>query len=449
MTTVQCHGVFDVLHVGHIRYLEAAKKLGDRLIVTVTADKFVQKGPNRPYFTQEARRKMLLSLSIVDDVLISNYPTAVEMIKEIKPDFYVKGPDYKDPKDDPTGMIVKEREAVEANGGKIVFLDEETESSSAIVNRTFNVWTEDQLEMIEKIRALGGLKEIESILSDASSLRVLILGERITDVYEFVEPQGVSSKSPTLSTRKIGKFSYRGGSEAITKSLSTICKPFELECMDKFLPAVKTRYVTEGRQRLFEVTDIKTNFIHELIAKEIESKNFDLVIAADFGHGLFENAVMDWILKTKKWVGLNVQTNSSNYGFNVYTRHTNYRYLCVDKRELQLAHNDRKSEITELGKVAFRRLNVPVSVTTGASGSIYHDGWGATKCPAFSSNVIDPIGAGDVYFGMTSILSFMGVPAEMTTFLGNVYAGIKTSILGHESYVSKPQLLKACAAILK
>src|SRR5690242_11299404 len=89
---VHAHGVFDVLHAGHLAYLESAKRFGDILVVTVTADRFVNKGPGRPYFNGNIRANMLAALEIVDYVAINFYPTAVPAIEKLKPHFYVKGP---------------------------------------------------------------------------------------------------------------------------------------------------------------------------------------------------------------------------------------------------------------------------------------------------------------------------------------------------------------------
>ena len=85
---ILCHGVFDLLHIGHIRHLSEAKKLGDILIVSVTSDIFVNKGPNRPMFKDYLRLEAIASLKFVDFVVLSNSPSSVDIIKKIKPDLY-------------------------------------------------------------------------------------------------------------------------------------------------------------------------------------------------------------------------------------------------------------------------------------------------------------------------------------------------------------------------
>src|SRR5437016_229254 len=92
---VQCHGVFDLLHIGHIRHFEQAKKLGDVLVVTLTRDPYVNKGPHRPVFAQDLRAEAIAALGCVDYVALNETPMAVEAIKSLKPHFYVKGSDYK------------------------------------------------------------------------------------------------------------------------------------------------------------------------------------------------------------------------------------------------------------------------------------------------------------------------------------------------------------------
>ena len=113
-TVVQAHGTFDLLHLGHVRHLESARKVGDALIVTVTADRFVNKGPGRPLFSAELRAEMLATLEYVDWVAINDAADAVSAIECIRPIVCIKGQDYQNPQGDITGKIMLERGAVEA-----------------------------------------------------------------------------------------------------------------------------------------------------------------------------------------------------------------------------------------------------------------------------------------------------------------------------------------------
>ena len=92
---VHCHGVFDLLHVGHLKHFREAKTFGDMLVVSITPDEFVNKGPGRPAFSTSLRLEALSELESVDYVIANQWPSAEEIIKIIQPDIYCKGPDYK------------------------------------------------------------------------------------------------------------------------------------------------------------------------------------------------------------------------------------------------------------------------------------------------------------------------------------------------------------------
>ncbi len=120
---VQCHGVFDLVHPGHIMHFRAARREGDALIVTVTPDRYVNKGPDRPVFHEVLRAEALAAIEAVDFVAINETPTSTEAIKKIRPDVYVKGQDYSDLDKDITGGIHEEIEAVESVGGRVHFTE--------------------------------------------------------------------------------------------------------------------------------------------------------------------------------------------------------------------------------------------------------------------------------------------------------------------------------------
>jgi rfaE bifunctional protein nucleotidyltransferase chain/domain len=132
---VLCHGVFDLLHIGHIKHFEEAKNFGDILVVSLTPDIYVNKGPGRPAFNEKLRLQAVAALHMVNHVVLNLTPTAVNLIKKIKPNFYCKGPDYKNYQNDVSGEIKNEMNAIKKVGGKIVYTDDGTFSSSKLINQ--------------------------------------------------------------------------------------------------------------------------------------------------------------------------------------------------------------------------------------------------------------------------------------------------------------------------
>ena len=127
---VLAHGTFDLFHYGHLKYLEEGKKLGF-LVVTLTADEFVNKGPGRPIFNEHQRAEMLRSLRCVDYVEVCRAKTALPMIEKFRPDIYLKGPDYKT--QDKHGHLETERFLVESQGGRLLLVDTPLFSSTKLI----------------------------------------------------------------------------------------------------------------------------------------------------------------------------------------------------------------------------------------------------------------------------------------------------------------------------
>ena len=133
---VHCHGCFDLMHPGHIKYFQAAKKMGDILVVTVTPDQYVDKGPSRPVFDQVLRLESIAALACVDFVAINVWPTAEETLRLLRPNIYVKGQEF-EKFEDKTGKLQREYAVIKEVGAKIGFTHEIVFSSTELLNRHF------------------------------------------------------------------------------------------------------------------------------------------------------------------------------------------------------------------------------------------------------------------------------------------------------------------------
>jgi rfaE bifunctional protein nucleotidyltransferase chain/domain len=135
-TIVHCHGCFDLMHPGHIKYLQAAKRLGDILVVTLSPDRYVDKGPGRPVFSEGLRAECLAALACVDYVAINAWPTAEETLRLLRPDYYVKGQEF-EKLEDKTGKVQRESQVVREVGGEMRFTHEIVFSSTELLNKYF------------------------------------------------------------------------------------------------------------------------------------------------------------------------------------------------------------------------------------------------------------------------------------------------------------------------
>src|SRR5262245_52247146 len=318
-TVVQAHGTFDLLHLGHVRHLEAARTLGDVLIVTVTADRFVNKGPGRPVFGAEMRAEMLATTEYVDWVAINDAPDAVSAIECIRPSIYVKGQDYLNPQGDITGKISLEREAVEAHGGKIRFTDEVTFSSTELINRHINVFEPHIRQHLDSLRKDGGLDELTALIERVRDYRVLLIGDAIIDEYQYVLPMGKTPKENMIATRYQDRELFAGGVFAAANHVASFCAEVDvITCLgdaesheelvrQSLLPNVrlktftrrgapttlKRRFVDPSRMgKLFEVYFMNDEPLTPDVQSGVDravaemAGGYDVVIVADFGHGL-------------------------------------------------------------------------------------------------------------------------------------------------------------------
>lgn len=131
-----CHGCFDLMHPGHIKHFQAARALADALVVTVTPDRFIDKGPGRPAFPEQLRAESIAALECVDWVAVNRWPTAVETLRLVRPDYYVKGQEF-ERLEDKTGKLQGEYAVLRETGGEMRFTHEVVYSSTALLRQHF------------------------------------------------------------------------------------------------------------------------------------------------------------------------------------------------------------------------------------------------------------------------------------------------------------------------
>ena len=483
---VHCHGTFDLLHLGHVRHLEAASLLGDCLIVTITADSFVNKGPGRPVFDSEARAEMLASLQFVDWVVINEAADAVNAISRLHPDVYVKGHDYQDQESDITGKIVLERETVEGHGGVIHFTDEVTFSSTELINQHFNVFEPHVRQHLDTLRDNGGMEALSALIDSVKDYRVLLVGDAIIDEYHYVVPMGKTPKENVIATRYEGSEVFAGGVFAAANHIASFCKEVEvITCMGdggdyadlvgaSLLPnvrltsveragaptTVKRRFVDPSRiGKLFEIYMIDDDPLPYHLQLQVDKTiaervgDFDLVVVTDFGHGLLAPSSIDILTgKGPRFLAVNAQSNTANYGYNLITKYRRADYICIDAPEARLATSDRFSRVPELAsRLADRYVDCPrLVITHGRNGCVtYERGSPSHTIPAFARKVVDTIGAGDAFFVVTAPLAAAGGSMHQVGFIGNVAGALKVAIVGHRSPVDKASLIKSITGLLK
>ena len=488
-TVVLCHGVFDLVHYGHIEHLKEANSLGDILVVSITASRFVNKGPGRPYFNDKQRLNFLESIEYVDYVILSEAVTVHEVVKAVRPDIYVKGKEYAAAENDVTGNIEPEREIVEQYGGHIHFTQGEVFSSTKLLNNFFGALPEDVVEKSRALREKYGddvSDKVRAMVEDLAKLKVLVIGDVIIDDYVFCKVQGLTTKDAAMSTRYDFMERYAGGALAIARHIAGFAgkvtllsmmgeekdiEQFLLDTMppveckivreENFVTPVKRRYLKQHAlrqeyEKLFSVNrllDIEgmrrvdySRFYRNL--EEILPK-YDLAVICDYSHGLLDEKSIRQIEGKAKFLAVNCQTNSSNHGMNVITKYKRADAFVVDEQELHLPFGQTTENQPELLIKLGERLRSKYSwVTLGAYGALGRHDNDEARMPAVTLNVKDTVGAGDAFYSLAALSAASGLPVDIATLLGNVAGAIKTNLVGNSKPVGKVDLLKFLGTML-
>ncbi|MBF0233863.1 MAG: adenylyltransferase/cytidyltransferase family protein [Desulfamplus sp.] len=481
---VYCHGVFDLLHIGHLRHFQQAKAQGDILVVSLTPDRWVDKGPHRPAFPEQLRAEALASLSCVDWVFINNWPTAVESIKLLGPDFYAKGTEFEEIISDRTGKIGLEKEAVESVGAKLIFTKDIVFSSSNLINRYFSNHPREVREYLNLLRSRRSLEDLLGILDAMAGLKVLVIGDTILDEYQYCEPIGKSSKDPVLAVRHQTTDIYAGGILAIANHVAQFAGQVELltvlgedESHEDFVrsslsPRVrpfffyqrgtptltKRRYVDGYTQnKLFEVYVMNDNGLDAARDQYLRShlgdvvQDYDLVLAGDFGHGAVSQSTADLLADSAPFLALMTQANAGNRGFHTFTRYKRADYVCVAEHEMRLEFRQANGEITALIPDAASRMQSRLfTVTRGRRGcSVYDDQGSLVEIPAFAAKVVDRVGAGDAFLALTSLAAFLHAPPEVVGFLGNCIGSLAVEVVGNKKSIDRQSVEKLITSLMK
>lgn len=482
-TIVQSHGVFDIIHPGIIQHLNEAKTMGDILIVTVIKDKDVRRGPGRPVFPETLRAENVAALEPVDYVSVVDDGIPFECSKRIKPHFFAKGQGYKQRDKKIHDKIFKEER--ELYFGKIKILETTgfSFSSSRIINDFLSIYPKETKQYINNFSDKYSFNDIVEEINSLKNLKILLVGDGIIDEYHYCSPMGKAAKAQLVVNKFLTYERFTGGVFAIANHVAGICDNVTLVTLlggdnyhQEFVlgnlkpniltnfftredgpTVVKKRYVDwYNNQKLFEVNYLNDKYISgSMEAKiidylEAEIPKYDIVLTADFGHGLITNKIITVLEKYSKILAVNTQTNAANTGFNMVTKYRKPDFVCIDETEARLSMQNKFDDIREVAEVLLKNLDAgTLIVTLGKKGALgVDDKDNMHQAPIFSSKVVDTVGAGDAFFSYTAPCFARSMPLDIITFIGNAVGAIAVQIIGNKKSVEKHELIEFIRALL-
>ncbi len=470
---VQCHGCFDIVHPGHIRYLKFARRQGDVLVVSVTGDSSISKGVMRPYIPQELRAESLAALEFVDYVYIDPNPTACEVLAAVQPSIYVKGREYQFAA---SPGFLAEREIVERSGGRVIFSSGDVVfSSTQLIGK---MASDPDLEW-HRLRAFCDRHDLEPgstdrLLGRMAGKRIVVVGDVILDRYVLCDAIDVASESPMMSLSKLDEQCYVGGAAIVARHIaslgglpiliSSVGRGASSEKVQKVLAdegvetrlfecrkgiVEKTRYLVE-ENKLFKVEEgqvepLDSVSLRQAIEALVElGLDADGVIFCDFGYGMISPALMSQVVPELRRGRAVLTGDISGRRGNLLSLGP-LDLLCPTERELRASVHDFDEGLSAvayrvLQKTQARRL----CVTLGKDGLVVFDRpsqdplsplWTgrllSDHLPSLAHRIADRLGCGDSLLATMTIALAAGASIMQAAYLASGAAAVELSSLGN------------------
>ena len=453
---IMCHGVFDVVHPGHVRHLLYAKSKAEILVASITADKHITKGLHRPHVTQDLRAVNLAAFEMVDYVIIDRNDKPLANIETIQPDYFAKGFEY-----NATGLAPKtaeEAKIVEAYGGEVIFTPGDiVYSSTALINLAPPSVKLETLQILMERNELT-FDHLRDVLDRMAGVQVHVVGDTIVDSYTHCAMVGGQTKTPTMSVLYERRTDYVGGAGVVAKHLtaagarvtfSTVLgddalKDFVLSdlksagidvraVIDASRPTVNKNAIVVGGYRLLKVDTLDNRSISDSIlgsvAEALHSTRSDAVVFSDFRHGMFNRRTIPELIKAMPDGIYRVADSQVASRWGNITDFKNFDLITPNEREARFALADQDSGIRPLASSLYDEARCKLLILKlGERGVLAcrdadHESLDSFfVIDSFVDNLVDAVGAGDALLAYATLAMLVSKSDAIATILGTIAA---------------------------
>jgi rfaE bifunctional protein kinase chain/domain len=463
---IMCHGVFDVVHPGHVRHLIYAKSKGDILVASVTADEHIAKANVRPYVPEDLRAINLAAFEMVDYVIIDRDPTPLRNLKLLQPDYYAKGYEYVE-----GGLNPKTEEEVrilESYGGELIFTPGDiVYSSSRLIEEAPPRIGADKLMVLMDGEDLN-FGDLRRAVQAASGVRVHVVGDTIVDSHTNCSMIGGMGKTPTMSVRFENRQDFVGGAAIVAKHLKAAggevtfttvlgddtlkdyvlgdldasgvrCQPV----VDPTRPTTNKNAIVVGGYRLLKVDTLDNRSISDKIlnqfAGSIVATKADGVVFSDFRHGIFNRHTVDDLVSAIPAGSFRVADSQVASRWGNILEFKGFDLITPNEREARFALGDQDSVVRPLGTELFRRAECKtLMLKLGDRGLMVIRDRPQTEArsffaiDSFAERAVDPVGAGDALLAYATLALIATKNDLIAAILGTFAAGIECERDGNQ-----------------
>ena len=450
---ILCHGNFDVVHPGHVRHLTYAKTQAQILVVSVTADAYIQKGIYRPFVPENLRAENLAAFQMVDYVIIDKNYKPLNNLSILQPDFFAKGFEYSS--GDLRPATKEEVKIVESYGGEMIFTPGDiVYSSTKLLNLS-----EPKIENYKLINLINTNKitfnTLKNTLKKFKNFKVHVIGDTIIDSYTRTNLIGGNTKTPTPSVLYQEKNDYVGGAGIVAKHLknagakvyfTTVLGQDELKTLviddmkkskisfnaiiDNTRPTTNKNTIISNGYKLLKVDQVDNHPISEKILKKIKSfiakQKCDAVIFSDFRHGIFNKTNIPSLISSIKKGVFKVADSQVATRWGNIIDFKEFDLITPNEREARFSLADQDSSISVLTRELikhskFKNLILKLG-ERGVFSVINKSKSPAFVIPSFANKVVDNTGTGDALLSYATLSMLASKSLLISSILGSIAA---------------------------
>jgi rfaE bifunctional protein kinase chain/domain len=454
---IMCHGVFDVVHPGHVRHLLYAKSKAPVLVTSITADRHITKGEHRPHVPQDLRAVNLAAFEMVDYVVIDENATPIENLQVIQPDFFAKGYEYTANGVPP--KTAEEMNVVRSYGGEVLFTPGDiVYSSSSLINLAPPALKLEKLEILMERRGVT-FDHLRRTVERLAGHRLHIVGDTIVDSYTHCAMIGGQSKTPTLSVLFERRTDFVGGAAIVAKhcraagaevTFTTVLGndaykdvvSDELAAagvkvnaiIDKSRPTVNKNAIVVGGYRLLKIDTLDNSSINDTILARmtaaVAEEPSDAVVYSDFRHGIFNRRTIPDLIRALPDRVYRVADSQVASRWGNITEFQGFDLITPNEREARFALADQDLGIRPLAsnlydaakcKLLILKLGERGVLTCNSTDHESLDSFFVID--SFVEKVVDPVGAGDALLAYATLAMLTNGDDAQAAIIGSIAAG--------------------------
>ena len=462
--TILCHGVFDIVHPGHVRHLTYAKSQADIMIVSCTSDKFIDKGIYRPHIPQKMRALNLAAFEMVDYVLIDENKKPLNLLKKLKPDYFAKGFEYTS-KGLPAATQ-EEKNELDKFGGKLIFTPGDiVYSSTKFINSSPPNLDLDKLDLTMKTNKIT-FEDLTKTIKKIKGTSVHIVGDTIVDTYTKTNFIGGQTKTPTFSVLYDKEESFVGGAAIVALHMKAAGAKVKFTTIvsndkkgkfvkkelnknkiqsnffeEKNRPTTDKNTFMSTTYRLLKVDTLSNAPINEEtlsnIVNQIKNDKSDITVFSDFRHGIFNPSSIQKLLKAIPKNSFKTGDSQVASRWGNITEFKNFDLITPNEREARFSLADQDSTVGKLAGLLFEKTKCQNIILKLGPRGVFCNGLKNKKMQppfsvgVFTDSMLDAVGTGDALLAYSSLSLKVSDSLIIAAILGSFAAACACEVEGN------------------